>query len=510
MNPISTVSPNRRSKVIHPGTPNARFLLFTSVALVLLSATQLALFDKASGAFLPNLLDICVILAGVTGFFFAYRHLGTFTIPAESPREFADYRILRNALQYQSIYGKDNVIISKRGLFHFLLALIPDANLVSLNPRIRGRVMKEAVKGARCILVTVAILIWAIFSSSTVALPYLIVGLAYSAFYIWTIWYFRSWSGVLTTRHLGSAMIESAGHPQTLFQLLENRVRSLHGNAGPMRTIAQPPAMQKTGVENTGTFESFLLYELPPEVIDAGSLTRFGTIVTPIASIGLVAGVWMLHLGLTATQSFAFYFCVIGALCLSGLALQLAWRLDTRFRFASNIILITLEGTFFQASVTVGKSLYDSHESQNTAVRSDIRMNCYACEAQSETPGMMVQRELVGAQASPRAAELIDLFTFEGKRFGEKGVSPIAMEFDGSSSEINKYNLGVVSARAAIQASATGGVGQQPAQPEPPAQIAAPTAMIEQGDGMKTCPDCAESVKKAARKCRFCGHIFEE
>lgn len=26
---------------------------------------------------------------------------------------------------------------------------------------------------------------------------------------------------------------------------------------------------------------------------------------------------------------------------------------------------------------------------------------------------------------------------------------------------------------------------------------------------VKTCPDCAESVKAAARKCRFCGHVFE-
>jgi len=26
----------------------------------------------------------------------------------------------------------------------------------------------------------------------------------------------------------------------------------------------------------------------------------------------------------------------------------------------------------------------------------------------------------------------------------------------------------------------------------------------------KICPDCAETVKAKARKCRFCGHIFED
>jgi len=30
------------------------------------------------------------------------------------------------------------------------------------------------------------------------------------------------------------------------------------------------------------------------------------------------------------------------------------------------------------------------------------------------------------------------------------------------------------------------------------------------GLGMKTCPQCAEKVKRAAKICRFCGHTFEE
>jgi hypothetical protein len=31
-----------------------------------------------------------------------------------------------------------------------------------------------------------------------------------------------------------------------------------------------------------------------------------------------------------------------------------------------------------------------------------------------------------------------------------------------------------------------------------------------ESDETKSCPECAETVKAAARKCRFCGYIFEE
>lgn len=34
-------------------------------------------------------------------------------------------------------------------------------------------------------------------------------------------------------------------------------------------------------------------------------------------------------------------------------------------------------------------------------------------------------------------------------------------------------------------------------------------AELESGEDSKVCPDCAEQVKAAARKCRFCGYRFE-
>ncbi len=41
--------------------------------------------------------------------------------------------------------------------------------------------------------------------------------------------------------------------------------------------------------------------------------------------------------------------------------------------------------------------------------------------------------------------------------------------------------------------------------PPPPVSTSAPVQSPE----FKTCPECAEQVRFAARKCRFCGHMFE-
>jgi hypothetical protein len=48
------------------------------------------------------------------------------------------------------------------------------------------------------------------------------------------------------------------------------------------------------------------------------------------------------------------------------------------------------------------------------------------------------------------------------------------------------------------------------APPPAPAITSPPEEMTPATPEFKTCPDCAEQVRFAARKCRFCGYMFED
>jgi hypothetical protein len=524
---MSAPAANRRTEIIHPAAFTARILFFTSAALALIASLQFAVTDRNLPVPLLSVLDVIVIIGGLVGMIFGYRHMGKFTIPMESPMEFADVGNVRRALELQSISGKDNIIIRRFGLGHFLLTMLSDAQLVSMSRHIQGIAIRSAKTGSKIIVVTTLLIVLAVLAPEAgIGLSILIVGVAWSAFYVWVMIYLRSWSGRMTTRDMASSMVEGAGHPQTLFQLLENRARNLQASLGPVRMFAKQPLLTPTGVQDTGNFDSFVLYEEPPEVTTGGAQTQFGTVVAPVAAIGLITGFWILHEVLSGWLATAadgipgpldpnVMLVLLFGLLLSGVALRLAWKLDSTFRFTSNMILIVLDGIYSQSRVRIGRSIVDSNESENLATRADIRINLFAGEALSETPHILKPRELSGLTAGARPSQLIELFRSDVDAFSLKGVAPIGIKFQGAGGDITSANLAISAARAGMEAPAiaasTGQSLPRLAGPQP-ALTAATVPELPAADTKvetKDCPMCAETVKAAARKCKHCGFMFE-
>ena len=513
---MSAPTANARTEIVHPGAFSARMIFFTSAALTLISGLQFALTDRYRDSPLLSVLDIGVIAAGLAGTFFGSRHMGRFTIPMESPAEFRDIGLVRRALEQQSIRGKDNVIV-RRGfaLFRFLMMLVSDAQLLAMSPRIQTIAWRAASVGSKLVLLTAAILVVLLLSpGATAGLPYLLAAAAWASFYVWLMLYLRSRTGKATTRVMTTSMVEGAGHPQMLYQILENRARTQQSALGPIRLFAKAPLLQQMGVQDTGSFEAVLLYEDPPVIGSSVSAAQFGTVVTPVAGIGLISGVWILHTMLqaqtVASTAFTSYFLVFSGLWLCLRAWKLAWDLDSTFRFCSNLILVVIDGTYHQSRVRVGRSLVDSNESDNLATRSDIRVLYYSAEALSETDDIVKSRDLTGLAVTPQSTALIELFRSDVEAFSNKGVTSIGIQFNGAIEDISRLNMGMSQARADYERAAVAasrGVPRVEAAPidVPIAQLPAPTVTDS-----KVCPDCAETVKIAARKCKHCGYIFSE
>ncbi len=464
------------------------------------------MLDRTSSV-VGSTLDIAGVLAGALFALIARRHMGQITIPVELPKEYVGYAPVVNALRQQSIAGQDNVVVW-RTLQYALLRLIPDTAIVSMNPRVRGIAIENALWGGRVVAVGVLLVIGAIFAPSLSMVPIVATALIAGGYFVWLVRYFQAWGGTPTTRHRNTSTSQAMGNPHDLFkQVFEPTVRELHGGAGPIRLIMNGPAI---GTEERGIYSAMLLFESQPRIIQDGTHPELGPIVFPIGAVAFIADMAVLHFGLTGYSiGFPLFFLVLSTLALSLYAMFTAWRVDAAFRFRSELLVIDAEGTFSQTETATG-SKHDSHAQLAKTIRASAQISYYSAEAISEADGILEERQLVGLRATPGTGDLIELFKVASEGFFNRGVAQVGIRSDQALADIVGNNLQVSAARAGLEAAAIRHAGYDPT---PIANTPQPTSqqklLGETAGATKRCPECAEDVKAAARKCRFCNYTFE-
>lgn len=197
-------------------------------------------------------------------------------------------------------------------------------------------------------------------------------------------------------------------------------------------------------------------------------------------------------------------------------------------RYMSLLLLLRLSGTQSRAEVKVGRAQDDSIESSSEITRLELLAEVWAAEVHSEAAGLHGEREVVATAVSPGSSDWANDMLSHVRDLCERKTRTIAVDVTSDSTgEILRSNLGMAAARAHNSAWA----GQQalpsmpvsdpailPAPDHPQALLTAtgtPPAGGFAADGSvlpghKLCPDCAEAVKELARKCRFCGHAFDQ
>jgi hypothetical protein len=329
------------------------------------------------------------------------------------------------------------------------------------------------------------------------------------------------------TSHRQIERIDGTGHPDALLHIIEEEARFLEWEGFPIRLFRQAPALAASGVADTGTFAGFLVVEQQPQPLPpAGQaasalLASVGGALTVAAFYGwLWQAIVRIPVGLVGPPSprdVAFIAVSAGSVAVPFFLFVMGRRLLAAggrvaggFRYRSKLFLADLAGTFSRSQVRVGKARTDSIESENIVVRSEVGVTYFGAEVLSEALTLDGPRDLLALEVTPdikddtaRLAKAIHIWR-------DKGVRPVGVDLTSSAAQdIIQANIAVERAKTAPTPAALGGGPAEPTLPRSAVRAELPPKPAEIAGDTKVCPECAETVKAAAKKCRFCGYRFD-
>jgi hypothetical protein len=147
-------------------------------------------------------------------------------------------------------------------------------------------------------------------------------------------------------------------------------------------------------------------------------------------------------------------------------------------------------------------------ESSNVSARSNFTARFWAAELISEARSSEEARELLELSQTQESSEWIEHFRRGIYDLRDERVTPAGIDLQSKEVlEISGANIGLFADRARV-------LQGSPLAQQPEVTVSRMQALTDgetpfgEGEDGKVCPDCAETVRRKARKCRFCGHEF--
>ncbi len=327
--------------------------------------------------------------------------------------------------------------------------------------------------------------------------------------------------------------VETSGNPANLFNHLRKVSNELRVQDMPNRLLrSREPSMQTMGQHQTQGFSAELMFETQPIPVRGG--IALNAIVMDLGGGALRCAGYALLLQpawvlggqqLTPGVALVTVFSAFVALMLGSGFLRTGYSLHNWFRFESDVFWVKLDGTCTASKIGIG----DGHGGQLHAERVAMQLTAYAhifgARITTECDEVTVRENAPQGEVMEPNIPLVqprilvdsrvdDTFRRRLEKLMEGIKESPATEDKLPGPAMDDANLqNIVRSNAQIAAL------QTQARKDPQAMLASPSTKLLEGtrppslalieaSGSKTCPDCAEEVKVAARKCRFCGYVF--
>ncbi len=470
-----------------------------------------------------SLLGICVV--GLGECIAGLRRLLRPEIEVSGPEPFRDYQ---GEVAPALTEGKLKVYGSLSGRLRLLFG----KNIVSLPPvahKIVARNGNSILRRAFTMPLFILILAIMLFQGAGLALSFpiallVILGIIQSVVeYVFSKALVPERPAIANADH-ASRHYKGFGHPTHLFSRLPISASKLALPGYPNRVYKWGETEKAGVVRDTGEFSATLFFERQPQLLDTESsaagkwLLATGWILRVVSAVLMVfiftpAGIWVTTspLGtvlLVAVVSRLFY--------RGGVYKRQGISLLDSLRFKSVGALLNIHGEISRANVRVGANSADSVGSESLTTRSDFTVQLSAAELLSETVAADEPRYLLQTQTSHDSGEWTREIQDGIEALREERVRVVGIETGSSEfAEMAEANRLLLAERASLLHMRHEPIVTRseptsiPRLPEASGSDKNPEVVDEPARGSKECPDCAELIREAARKCRFCGFRFD-